>query len=672
MMEETALLHLEVDQGQAEQQLKKVEGLILDNKKAQQELTKALKQGTITQDEYIDENIRLQQNLKKEQEQKKTLTKLLQTESNSRNAVKNRVSQLAKEYDNLNLKTAQGAKRADELEKELAQLNAQLTKGDKAAGLFKNQIGNYPQKLTEAASQIRVAGVSVGDLSTKLASLANPATAAVGVVAALGAAYARSTLGAKDLAFAQTQLASAVTLVTNQLASFVTSAEDGEGAVTSILNSFLKIVDKIPIVALYSKAVGIDLADIADRSKEIALAQEKLEDLGRLELEIRANASQRLEDNQELMEQIADDQLTVNQRLQAANEVEKSLLINRYNILSVLEEEFNVIQKISNENKEDEELLNRVGEKRQQINAEAAGLERQITKINKLQDDLNKKLGEEVALRNKAAQAELELFGLDIREANAPNISLANDPTAAANQETAAILESSKARQEQYISELKTVEFTEEQKREQAIQTAALREKLDREAVERERATADGFLAIGSALANGLSALAKEGSEEQKALAITGIAIDTAAAIAGAVASAQDIPYPGNLAAMASAIAAVLAAIAEAKAIGGFAEGGWTGPGNKHDVAGYVHADEYVVPKNVNNSPAAQPHLAALERMRTGYADGGYVANLNTQSANNSLLIANAFKNLPAPQVSWVEGRATGNKVIWKEAKARI
>src|SRR5688572_725459 len=146
-MEETVILHFEVDQAGAEQKLEKIEGLILDNRKAQQDLTKAYKAGTITQEEYVKENLRLQQNIKKEQDQKRTLLRTINTESNSRNALKLKVSQLTKEYDSLNLKTAQGAKRADELEKELAQLNAQLTKGDKAAGLFKNQIGNYPDQL---------------------------------------------------------------------------------------------------------------------------------------------------------------------------------------------------------------------------------------------------------------------------------------------------------------------------------------------------------------------------------------------------------------------------------------------------------------------------------------------------------------------------------------------
>lgn len=671
-MEETVILNFEVDQSKAESQLKKVEGLILDNRKAQQELTKAYKQGTITQEQYIDENLRLQQNLKKEQDQKRTLTKLLETESNSRNAIRQRVSALVKEYDNLNTATATGIKRADQLEKEIAQLNAQLTKGDKAAGLFKNQIGNYPQQFQQAAQSINVAGVSVGSITSQLASFATPAGAAIGLVTALGAAYAKSSRGAKDLEFAQSQVSFALQRLSNDFANLFSSAEDGEGILTKYVNTYLTIGNYSPIGQAL-KLFGIDLKDVAEQSKELALIVEQLEDLTREETKIRGENSERLEQNQELLELIADEQQSINDRIKASNEIEQNLRDNKIRTLYILNQQLLKLKEIEEADLDNEKSRDARLDKEAQIRRESAALEKQITKINKQQDDLNAKLAKELELRRQAAAAELELFRLDIREANAPNISLANDPSAAARQETQEIVQASKDRQAQFLSEVKTVEFTEKQKREFYLQTAEIQKQLDREELERERATADGVLAIGSSLAHGLSALAKEGSEEQKALALTGIAFDTAAAIAGGVAASQDIPYPGNLAAMASTIAAVLSAIAQAEAvISGYAEGGWTGPGNKHDVAGVVHADEYVVPKNVNNSPAAQPHLAALERMRKGYADGGYVANTNTQSANNSLLIANAFKNLPPVYASWTEGRAIGRKLEFKENKSRI
>lgn len=640
MAEETVLLKFAVDQGAAERQLEKIEGLLLDNKKAQQDLTKAYKAGTITQEEYITENLRLQGNIKKEQEQKKTLIRTLETESNSRNAIKLRVAQLAKEYDNLNTKTAQGAKRADELEKELAQLNAQLTKGDKAAGLFKNQIGNYPKAFQDAASNIRVAGVSVSDIGTRIAGLANPVTAAVGLITALGGAYARSTIGAKDLEFAHNQLASALSISSNAFAEFISSAEDGKGLISQFTNELL---------TRFNPA-------LAQVSKFAAVLQEDIQDLGRLENEVRANANQRIEENQDLLEKIADEQVNINEKVAAANTIEENLIINKRNILSVLEDQLEDLEALLALNKNDEELQNRVLEKRLQISREGAAFEKQITRINKQQDDLNRLLAEQ-----------LELERLINREKSAPNTSLApvqpafgQLPNAIVTEEdqnnrvieeqrkadflsplTENVIANSQARQDQFIAELKTVEQTEEQKRKQRQQTLEFEKRVDA-----------ARLQAASIVFNSLSQLAEEGSAEQKSLALIGIALDTAVALTSGIASSQDIPYPGNLVAMATTIATVLANIAQAKSyIEGFAEGGYTGDGGKHDVAGVVHKGEYVVPQSVNYAPAAQPHIHALEKMRTGYADGGFVANQVAAPAQQALIMANALRNLPPPIV---------------------
>jgi len=77
-------------------------------------------------------------------------------------------------------------------------------------------------------------------------------------------------------------------------------------------------------------------------------------------------------------------------------------------------------------------------------------------------------------------------------------------------------------------------------------------------------------------------------------------------------------------------------------AFGGFAEGGWTGPGGKYTPRGIVHADEYVMPKEtvhyygldamraIHARSAALNHLGspsvrAPVRSRLSYADGGLV-----------------------------------------------
>lgn len=635
-MEETVILNFEVDQGKAERSLEKIEGLILDNRKAQQDLTKALKAGTITQEEYVKENIRLQGNLKKEQEQKKTLIRTLETEGNSRNAIKLRVNQLTKEYDSLNLSTASGIKRADALEKELAQLNAQLTKGDKSAGLFKNQIGNYPKAFQDATKDINIAGTSIGSLTGRLASFANPATAAISLIGALGASYAKSTLGAKDLEFAQARLSSAFNLLNNQLAEFISSSEDGEGIASRVVDSFLDT---------YLSGVSA-LSDIAARNIEL------LEDLERKEIEVRGTISDRIEQNQDQLEFIADEQNTINERLIASDVVEKNLVENKKDILAVLREQLVALEFQLALDKNNENLQTLVLEKKREINKEGANTEKQLTRINKQQDDLNRKLSEEIIKRREAAALEQAAFEFEVREANAPSAEGLSQAAASTSSLSDPAIAQSKERQKQFLDELKTVEFTEDQKREFARGTAELQRKLD------EQDLARAIEVTGRA-----AALFKENTIAYKVLASAQAVIST---YAGAARALSDYAAPYSYIVAGLTIAEGLAAVAEINDVE-FAEGGWTGPGKKYDAVGVVHADEYVVPKHINNAPQAQPHLQALERMRSGYADGGFVTNTNTAPAQQSLIMANALKNQPPIYAVWTEGRTVGRRVEFKE-----
>tara|TARA_R110001632_G_scaffold231866_1_gene371282 strand:- start:120 stop:2048 length:1929 start_codon:yes stop_codon:yes gene_type:complete len=80
----------------------------------------------------------------------------------------------------------------------------------------------------------------------------------------------------------------------------------------------------------------------------------------------------------------------------------------------------------------------------------------------------------------------------------------------------------------------------------------------------------DGLSAAGSVLGALDQLITASGSNSkqalvlQKTLAVAQIAIDTAKAIVGAIAQAQSVPYPGNLVAIATGVAAVIAGIASA------------------------------------------------------------------------------------------------------------
>lgn len=638
MAEETVILNFEVDQASALTDLQKTEKAILNLKEEQRELNADYRKGVISQDQYVRENIKLQNSLNKETAQKRVLTRTLETESNSRNAIRLQVSKLTKEYDNLNKETAEGIKRADELEKELAQLNSQLTKGNKAAGLFKNEIGNYPNAFQDAAGSIRVAGVSISDLGTKLASFANPATAAVGIVTALGAAYARSTIGAKDLEFAQNQLSIATTLVTNSLANLISSSEDGEGAITKLFNSALNFFDKAPtfiIPRTILEQLGIDIGEIQKKSKELALIQEELEDLGRDETTIRGRISERLAENQELLTEINDEQTSLNRKLELSETIEANLRRNQNEILVVLGQQLAVVTAQYEADINNEDLLTRKNELAAQFNKITADTEKKIQANERAQNKILEQLREQQRLEegaNRRSQTSDDASILTGTGQTPDQVGtlqpLEQSATNAENFQQSHADRMLKINADYYR---KDVEF---KRRAQEI-----KEDLDRQAVRNAEDVA------GQA-----ADLFKEGTGAFQALASGQAIINTYAAATAALA-----PPPlgaGPIFGPAFAALAIAKGLQNVALINGiqFAEGGFTGVGGKYEPAGIVHKGEYVVPQNVTYSSQAKPHLAALESMRTkGYADGGFVTNQSISAAQQSLILANTLKNMPRP-----------------------
>jgi len=178
--------------------------------------------------------------------------------------------------------------------------------------------------------------------------------------------------------------------------------------------------------------------------------------------------------------------------------------------------------------------------------------------------------------------------------------------------------------------------------------------------------TTERFLSAGAALADRESAAFKAISTAQTLISTfqtAQLAYKSAFLPVATVAS----PALGAINA-AIAVAMGLASVARINGVQ-FAEGGWTGPGGKWDAVGIVHADEYVTPKRVRHMPQAQPHLAALERMRLkGYADGGLVTNSISGPINQQLEMVNVIKNMPAPVVSVKEITTKTNRVRVKES----
>lgn len=610
---ETVVLDFQVEQGSAIQELERTKRSIITLKQEQQELNKAYKQGNITLDEYASESVRLEGILKKQQS----------------------------EYNNVQ-KSVTGVK---------TQLDKLIDSNKKIS-----------QEFAESAKQINVAGVSVGDLSGKLASFANPATAAIGIVTALGAAYTRSSIGAKDLEFAQNQLAAATNILTDRFASLFSSADDGEGFFSKLTNLALKF----SIIGI-TDALG--LTNVVEDSRNAALASDQLNAILEDRELILADNNRRLGENAELLTLLTDTTASLAERQEAADKIQQNAKTSSEALIASFKAQKEAILAI-NEGIEDRGPINK------QLNAIDRQIEAEELKATRLQEQATKALS--AAKKADAAETarvrkEVEQFLKTIRVFDPER----TEKEEAARQEAA-------EKSAQFLIDLNVdtlsafqsineriaegVEISEEQKREQYKRTYELKRELDQ---------AD--LDATSLYLQAASILAQTFAGEQSALfKITATAEAIASTYAAANYALRNPPGPPiSFATAAVTIAAGLANVARINNIG-FAEGGYTGHGGKYQPAGIVHKGEVVWSQH-DVALAGGP--SRVDRMRptyprrsnySGYADGGIVVDGATGQINTTIATINSLKNLPAPEVSVVEITRKQRRVSVKESNSRL
>jgi hypothetical protein len=240
----------------------------------------------------------------------------------------------------------------------------------------------------------------------------------------------------------------------------------------------------------------------------------------------------------------------------------------------------------------------------------------------------------------------------------------------------------------------------------------AIRAKYRQKQVDDEAAKTDALIADQQRLVNaqleldsiqiesaqnvfsGLGQLAREGSALakslfvfEKAAAIAKIIIDLQKEIAAYSANPTWSALPdGGATLKTAAIAGAkiragigIALIGKQVLSGGFAEGGYTGPGGKYEPAGVVHRGEYVLPQEVVRALGVD-RLDALRSMYTNaapgrgrYATGGMVqATLDSNAifAANTAAAANTMQLQPVLPIESL--RAVQNRVAVREARATL
>lgn len=269
----------------------------------------------------------------------------------------------------------------------LAKMAVQITANNAE---FNKAMQGSSMTLTKFAEQSDLSSTKVGQLASKLSSFVNPVTATIAVVGGLSAAYARSTIGAKDLEFAQNQLAAATTLLTNEFASLFSSAEDGEGALTKLMNSMMN-------------ALGPAGIALSTTSKAMAMANEAIEDLGRNEIIARTQADELLADNIEKMTTLKESQIEYSEKIHQTTEMLTNVNNAEDGILKSLNAQLEAKRIQLNTDKENEKLKDEELLLELEISKETKKYERLRQQILRLESDIT----------DQYRKQKKEIFGID-------------------------------------------------------------------------------------------------------------------------------------------------------------------------------------------------------------------------------------------------------------------
>jgi hypothetical protein len=553
--------------------------------------------------------------------------------------------ELRKERNELNIASKEGQKRAAELNAQIDKNTAAIKGNVSAIEKQKINIGNYKSALDGVSPQLSkmISGIE-GSTKAAWAFIATPIGAVIGALGLAVAAVTAYFKGSEEGQDRLTKITTTLSVVMNKLMLIV---EDVGEALFNSSGAFDTFTKKFGIFGIALDAslaplklliMGLEkLSEVTGFDKVVEDAVKAGAAIADLNDKIEENENElivRREETNAKVQKLREDSIKQEGKLKAATiaeaiRLEKELAAlekkQHEDRLAAFDLEAATTGKLTEEQKKKRQELRAAI-----IRAEAEGSSATIKfqkELEKLRDEAAKKEEERIADRRASARAESKAVDTTTK-----------DPLIEAFETQAKIKTDIQKRLVKDVAKINKEAADEEAKRlEQGV--------VYTEMIEREK------LGIISNFASSLSGLAEADSDERKVLASAQALINTYLAATAALASGSEINPIFGIISAATAVAAGLQSVAKINGVE-FAEGGWTGPGSKYQVAGVVHADEYVAPKHVVNSPAARPHINALESMRLRpYYDGGLVTRSISSPIDQSFDVLNIVRNMPAPVV---------------------
>lgn len=604
---DTEILKFEIEAGDAISEQEKLKTLFIQLKQEQAQLQKAYKDGAITLQEYSAETVRV------ENTQKKVVASYSQVQR-SVTGLKNPI-------------------------KELTESNKQLS-----------------AQFSQMGDKINLGGTSLTGFTSKITAMASPVGLAVGLVTALGSAYAQSSEGAKDLEFAQNELSAAFQIASDKLGDFLNTGKDGEGL-------FTRLTDLL-IGSIGGSGALIDI-------KLQALGIEQLQDKQRELNKLKAQGNDRLQDNADLLTKINDSQTGYNEKVRLFAKIEDNLKLNGAEQVANLDAQIKILQNQFPITKDKEALEGKINDKIY----ERSQLEKQINRLMEANNRLASNTADAEAKAAAAQQKKLDTM----RE---EGTGLAATDSAASVEDEAQLRADAQSdgldREDERLKAHMDVFEAIFGKKTEISDTFRTGEAANEEqaAAQAERLQARRLATLDRTTKAAGQIFGKQ-SGAYKAIASAQALIQSYLSATEAFASLAGIPYVGPILGAIAAAAALASGLANVAAINstkvpGFAGGGYTGHGHRLQPAGVVHAGEVVWSQD-DVSSVGGPHIAnAMRPTFRGYADGGVVTAASTAKFDAQISMADMIKHLPVPVLSMKEFAIESNRIALKEKATQI
>ncbi len=673
----TKILEVVVDNNKAVSAMAEYNRLIDEQKAKQAALGKQLKDGAISQDEYYKAMAQSKEVTKTYSRAVQELSKEVQNnikadteKAGSLRAMRAELSNVTKAYDSLSeadRKTADGLK----LKQRIQVLSSELKNTEADTNRFYRNVGNYANGFVEAFTRM---GGSMGKLQGPMGLVKNGFTAisSTPIITILGALVSviqkviqsfkssEATMQAVSAAMAPLNAAGRVMQVVMQ--------KIGEG-VAKVVTKLSEWADKLGLISDAMKAeqeltkaqIALELrerevlmqnadsqlkvselrAKAADKSTysakervvflEEALAEE--ENIAKREMEIAQERYRILEEESKLAANSKEDNDALAQSYAAMRQAEQSYYDKSRELTAQLVE---AKKQIASESKAAGDAAVKHAEAELKAAAVAAGMsEKNIQKaldIKKREIEARLKLVEDGSLEEYNLQQQLlqaqfdqDMQRLKSEEGTDELIRLRREEFHQQMAELDQQWAESAQQAAEEILQTNLDQIMQEQQARLEAQEEYKQQELEKQQLAMD--TASAFGAVVSSVSNMLEAFGKENKELaqlSKVIALAQIAIETGVATAKGISSAVSVPFPANLAAIATTIATVISGMVSAiSTVKGakFATGGLVsgpGTGTSDSIHARLSNGESVI--NARSTSMFGPLLSSLNQAGGGVA----------------------------------------------------